>query len=223
MSDDFIHRMLKIDHNGPGEGAMVVTELTPDFLARLAKVYDQLSGIHVTCRQSASAMGVSFTAGETYGLCSVGARGVCITVKNSEGELMHTHVPAGAVAEYFELRISRMQLDAINGLILDSFQMRRSELRRLAERLLHNQRLQVLDFVQWKPGMKNRSRPLEGEHAIVLERLDGEPIRVVEDVDSSESGARFDIVIGVLDDDGELLHFLADSRRFEKVEKTEGA
>ena len=48
-----------------------------------------------------------------------------------------------------------------------------------------------------------------------------EPVRVINDdtIGSPVGGSKFDIVIGVLDDDGDLLTFLMDSRRFEPDEE----
>ena len=65
--------------------------------------------------------------------------------------------------------------------------------------------------------MCNCRRPRAGEQGIVLEVLD-HPVRST-DPNTAEAGARNDIVVGVLGDDGAgLQHFLMDSRRFRKIE-----
>ena len=72
------------------------------------------------------------------------------------------------------------------------------------------------DIVVWKNGLRNKQLPNEGQPAIVLEVLD-EPI-----IDNSQDTAAspyfrepLDVLV-MLDDDGDLVSFYYDSRRFEQ-------
>ncbi len=72
-------------------------------------------------------------------------------------------------------------------------------------------------LVRWKPGLRNRRSPDYGEAGIVISLLT-EPV-----YDSNpDSGSPYfreplDILIAILDDDGEFLVFYYDKRRFEPV------
>lgn len=74
---------------------------------------------------------------------------------------------------------------------------------------------QVGDLVMWKPGLKNKVRPIYGAPAVVLDVLD-EPLF---DMDGPMSSGSYreplDLLLGVLDA-GELVAFHFDSRRFER-------
>lgn len=87
----------------------------------------------------------------------------------------------------------------------------------LATFLTHHE-FHVSQVVRWKKGMRNRKRPRENEPAIVISVLP-EPVFDISVKDSSAATRYFreplDIVLGVLDSDGELMTFHFDSRRFE--------
>lgn len=75
-------------------------------------------------------------------------------------------------------------------------------------------------LVQWKAGLRNRMRPKEKEPAIVVQQLE-EP--VLNDPDG-EAGTPYyreplDLILGVLDEDGDFICYHYDSRRFEPLEK----
>jgi len=72
------------------------------------------------------------------------------------------------------------------------------------------------DIVIWKKGLKNKARPALNEPAIVMEILE-EPLK-----DETEKGAGsayfnepLDLVLGMIDDEGDLLIFYYDKRRFQ--------
>lgn len=75
-------------------------------------------------------------------------------------------------------------------------------------------------LVRWKKGLKNRTRPNEGEPAIVVDILS----KPVYDESEKTAGSAYwreplDIVLGILEKEGQdfiLFHF--DSRRFEPFE-----
>jgi len=75
------------------------------------------------------------------------------------------------------------------------------------------------DIVKWKTGLRNRRRPTYGDVAIVIEKLK-EP--VFDESEKSAGSAYFreplDLIIGIIDDDGDFLCYHVDSRRFEKAE-----
>jgi len=70
------------------------------------------------------------------------------------------------------------------------------------------------DIVKWKPGCSNRKRPKQDEYAVVIEVLP-EPLYSQE----KSSGTPYfheplDIVLGMLDSDGDLVRYVYDKRRF---------
>ena len=75
------------------------------------------------------------------------------------------------------------------------------------------------DVVKWKKGLKNKKYPEENQCAIVIQQLK-EPIIQGE----RESGSPYfreplDLILGFLDpDDGDLVLFHYDKRRFDKIE-----
>lgn len=75
--------------------------------------------------------------------------------------------------------------------------------------------LRAGQIVKWKPGLQNKRLPSYGDPAIVLEVLD-DPV-----VDNSNTAGgpyfreKLDVVLGVIDPDGDFLGFHFDSRRFE--------
>lgn len=81
--------------------------------------------------------------------------------------------------------------------------------------------LSVGDLVVWKPLLKNRVRPAYDEPAVVIEILD-KPVRNTEaDPSSTYFREPLDIVLGLLDDDDEILVYHFDSRRFTHIPATE--
>jgi len=74
----------------------------------------------------------------------------------------------------------------------------------------------VGDRVYWKPGMKHKRRPNK-EPAIVLEVLP-QPILDTERPGSQYWRESLDLKIAMRDDDGELVSYFFDSRRFHKID-----
>ena len=71
-------------------------------------------------------------------------------------------------------------------------------------------------IVQWKPGMQNRRCPKYGEPAIVMEVLN--PAVFDNDVNSHGSNMfrePLNLVLGIVDSDGDFLCWHYDGRRFE--------
>jgi hypothetical protein len=70
-------------------------------------------------------------------------------------------------------------------------------------------------LVQWKPNLKNRRRPAYGEPAVVVSVLP-EPVAGEKDDPSTPFFREpLDLVLGLLDEDGDFLCYHFDSRRFE--------
>lgn len=87
----------------------------------------------------------------------------------------------------------------------------------LAKSFLTKNHFQSGDLVRWKMGLKNKKLPEEDASAIVIEVLD-QPVFD----DEKNSGTTYfreplDVVIALLDDDGDFLTFHVDGRRFEPV------
>ena len=214
MSSDILHRIF--GDNGmdaPADEQAKSVAMTPEFMGRLALVYKEMDNLQVTCTKSAP--GNIFEAGRKYGLCSVSGDGACLVrEKNS-----HMSLPAEVLQEFFEIQLTPSQLEAIEYLAKDAETVKLETLRGLVKTFLDKSEgtLSVGDVVGWKPGMCNCRRPRADEQGIVLEVLD-HPVRST-DPNTAEAGARNDIVVGVLGDDGAgLQHFLMDSRRFRKIE-----
>ena len=70
------------------------------------------------------------------------------------------------------------------------------------------------DFVEWKPGMKNRSK---GGLFIVSEVL-AVPIRSSEETGSNYFSDMVDLSLACLDSDGDYTEFMFDSRRIQPVD-----
>ena len=77
----------------------------------------------------------------------------------------------------------------------------------------------VGDFVQWKPGLKNKKRPRYNQPAIIMELLDHPVFDTEKDSGSPYFREPLDMVIGFLDSDNDFMLFHCDSRRFEPVKK----
>lgn len=85
--------------------------------------------------------------------------------------------------------------------------------------LMQKHQFRVGEIVRWKEGLKNRQRPRYGEPAIVVDVL---AVPVVDESDGSGSPyfrEPLDLVLGVIDEDGELQSYYFDRRRFEPVRK----
>jgi hypothetical protein len=83
--------------------------------------------------------------------------------------------------------------------------------------LLEPHDLKPGDFVEWKPGLKNRKRPNYGEAAVVVEVLEKPIVNTKFDSASSYFNEPLDLVIGLFDRDEELIIFHFDKRRFRPV------
>ena len=213
MSDsDFIHRTLGINVPEADTGETTLVELTPKFLQNLSLIYKEMGDLRVEAVKDAP-MGI-VEKGKSYGLCSVGSRSMCV-VAGDDDRKSHMSIPLDHASEFFHLRVGKAQLAAIDGLVKDAQAMRLEQLKKLAARFGEKHAFSVGDTLMWKEGLSNCARPFEGEAGIVLEVLDS-PIHS-QDTNSADAGARNDIVVGVLDDDGGLQHFLMDSRRFQPV------
>ena len=213
---DFIHRTLGLTVPESDGGETMLVELTPKFLQNLSLVYKEMGDLVVECVQD-SRLGLDLTKGKSYGLCSVGSRSMCIIA--GEGERQgHMSIPNDRAAEFFRLRVGKTQLAAIDGLVQDAYTMRLEQLKKLTKSFGHKYTFQVGDTLMWKDGLCNCARPFEGEVGIVLEVL-AAPVRAA-DTSSNEAGACNDIVIGILDDEGGLLHYLMDSRRFRPADQS---
>ncbi len=75
-------------------------------------------------------------------------------------------------------------------------------------------------LVTWKAGLKNKKRPEDGEPAIVVEVLKDPVFDQEQGPGSAYYRERLDIVLGLLDEDGEFLLFHFDSRRFRALEES---
>ncbi|QTA86450.1 hypothetical protein [Desulfonema magnum] len=94
-----------------------------------------------------------------------------------------------------------------------------NDLKVLHKKFLKKDNFEVGQIVKWKKGLKNRRLPLENQPVIILELLD-EPVFDSE----ARSGSPYfleplDVVLGILDSDGDFIRFYYDRRRFEPYKK----
>jgi hypothetical protein len=83
------------------------------------------------------------------------------------------------------------------------------------KRLSVNHDFKVGDLVRWKPGLRNRKYPAADEPGIVLKILDAPVIDANEKPYSSFYREPLDIILGLIDEEGDLIAFHFDKRRFE--------
>lgn len=72
-------------------------------------------------------------------------------------------------------------------------------------------------LVQWKRSLRNRELPEYGRPAIVIEVLDQAILDTSEPTDSPYHREPLDLVLGVIDGEGDLIALHFDSRRFEAI------
>jgi len=77
----------------------------------------------------------------------------------------------------------------------------------------------VGDKVRWKKGLKNRKYPKEGQTCLVVEVLETPIIQDTKDSGSPYFREPLDLILALLSDEGELMLYHYDKRRFEVVEK----
>jgi hypothetical protein len=74
------------------------------------------------------------------------------------------------------------------------------------------------EVVKWKKGLKNKKYPKEEQLAIVIQELEEPIIQGERDSGTPYFREPLDLILGVLDQTGDLMLFHYDKRRFEKVE-----
>lgn len=89
-----------------------------------------------------------------------------------------------------------------------------ARLRQAAEMFLTPHPLTAGEYVQWKPGMKNRRFPEYGEPTVVIEVLDA-PVQVEQTPDDEDLAEHLDLRLGLLLRDSRFVVFHFDRRRFE--------
>jgi len=71
------------------------------------------------------------------------------------------------------------------------------------------------DIVQWKDGLRNRAYPAYGEPVIVISLLES-PVFGSDDSGTPQFREPLDAILGWIDDDGDMICFHYDRRRFRK-------
>jgi len=90
-------------------------------------------------------------------------------------------------------------------------------LEELSQCLNTEHHFKVDQFVEWKPGLKNKIRPRINEPAIVIQLLEEPLIDEKQDSGSPYFREPLDMVIGIIQDNG-LILFHVDKRRFKPYE-----
>ncbi len=88
-------------------------------------------------------------------------------------------------------------------------------LQELYEQLSGENSFQKGQFVKWKKGLKNKRLPKENQPAVVIEVLQKSLIDPSPHPGSAYFREPLDIVLGMRGDDGNLITFYYDKRRFE--------
>jgi hypothetical protein len=75
------------------------------------------------------------------------------------------------------------------------------------------------DVVTWKNGLKNKKYPGENQFAVVIQQLDNPIIQIERDSGTPYFREPLDLMLAVLDNEGDLLVFHYDKRRFNIVQQ----
>ena len=207
--DDFLHRTVAAAKAINDSGDLVTTILTEEVCQTLLLAKEEIGDIALTCQDEIG----GFKKGHDYAVCHIALRGMCIV----DADQHHASLPREIVQKHFVLRTTRTRLEGIRGLAADALNQRTERLKTLAASFVKKDcNFMVGDAVRWKPGLRNKIRPLIEETGIVVEVRET-PDRCVDNVDSDEAAAKLDVVVAVLDEEGDFMHFPLDSRRLEVV------
>jgi hypothetical protein len=72
-------------------------------------------------------------------------------------------------------------------------------------------------LVRWKPGLKNKKRPEYNEPAVVVNVLLDPILDTSESAGSPYYRERLDLMLGLIDSDGDFVIFHFDQQRFEPL------
>ena len=208
--NEFLHRAIGIPQPIEDNGDLITTLVTEDFHQTLLLAKADISDLSLTCTQDAG----DFKEGVSYAVCQIAMRGMCVV--DSDGD--HQSIPREVIEKYFVLRTTRSRLDAIRGLARAALDERTERLETLAASFLKRETFAPGNLVRWKPGLRNKVRPLLDETGVVIEVRDRQD-REAADPSSSDAGGFLDVVVAVLDEDGDFLHFPLDGRRLERVRR----
>ena len=78
-------------------------------------------------------------------------------------------------------------------------------------------------IVEWKPGLRNKRLPDYGQPAVVQDVLAEPVINTAEPADSPYFREYLDLILGVLDGDGDLVFLHFDARRLQPAHQPEAA
>ena len=74
------------------------------------------------------------------------------------------------------------------------------------------------DLVRFKDGMRNKLRPGDGEPAVVVARLAEPVVDTQEGAGSAYFREPLDLVVGLIDEDGDFVTYHVDGRRMQPVD-----
>jgi hypothetical protein len=75
------------------------------------------------------------------------------------------------------------------------------------------------DIVMWKEGLKNKKYPGENQFAVVIQQLEEPLIQMERDSGTPYCREPLDLMLALSDNDGDLVVFYYDKRRFKIVQK----
>jgi hypothetical protein len=90
-----------------------------------------------------------------------------------------------------------------------------ARLKRAFELLQEKHELKIGQIVKWKQGLLNKRLPKYGDPAIVIEVLEKPVFDESNDAGTPYFREKLDVVLALLDKDGDCVSFHFDSRRFE--------
>lgn len=202
---DFISRMKSSIPTEP-EGDARAHTLDEDLLRTLALAREEIGPFSATCNKP----GGEFKSGTSYAICHITHNGVCLV----HGE-NHVGLRRAVFGDYFVFMASPARMEAIRAVVADVSLRRMETLRKVSATYVKPAKLKVGQTVRWKEGLASALVPVKGEHAVVL----GFPDEVVSgDADARHNAEVLDVQIGAIDDGGNFVTFLADSRRLESCE-----
>lgn len=96
----------------------------------------------------------------------------------------------------------------------------RQRLSSLFDALMAETRFASGELAEWKPGLKNKRRPPYSAPVVVIEHLEEAVITSDQGSGSTYFREPLDLIVGMVDEEDELVTFYVDSRRFRRYDPT---
>lgn len=121
-------------------------------------------------------------------------------------------VPPSAIHEAVQQAVDTYKADDADE---QRSRINRLRLLELEASLRIHHELEPGDLVCWKDGLRNKRRPADGEAAVVVARLADPVFDSEEGAGSAYFREPLDLIVGLLDEDGDFVHYHVDQRRMQ--------